>query len=234
VLVCACGLAAQTPVQGEQSNNGSAAGANRVATLPCIAQTTPAAGTAATAGRDAAPNCGTDNTLWVSIQPARRPAHYSASKKFAASSTTDNACIPGNATTDVVLTRIEVTGTQTTAGIVTLEVAKRSTAASGGTSANFTVVPDESAYGSANSTPVSYSGTGPTVGTLVGDLDNPQFAFLAAASTTPNDIYIADLLNRPVTLIGTTQSVCLNLGGAVTGGNISVKFRWDEVTHITP
>ena len=50
---------AQQPVTGQLSNNGQAAAANRIGTLPCIIQTDPANGSASTQGRDGAVNCGT-------------------------------------------------------------------------------------------------------------------------------------------------------------------------------
>lgn len=159
------------------------------------------------------------------------PASYSASASFAGSSTTDIACLPGNATNSVQVTEVRLSGIQTTAGIVAVEVAKRSTAGSGGTSAAMTATPDDSKYPAAISAPLSYTGTGPTVGTLVGDLDNVEVGILAAATASANDIYISpdSWRIKPVVLRGTGEKVCLNLGGALTGGTLKVTFRWYEV-----
>lgn len=163
-------------------------------------------------------------------QPSTKQTSYTASKNFAASSTTDNSCLPGNATNTVLVTELRVTGTQTTAGIVNVEIAKRSTAGSGGTSANMTVVPDDSNYAAGVSVPVSYTGTGPTVGTLVGDVDNVYIGFLAPATASPNDIIIESWYKKPLLLRGTGEKVCVNLGGALTGGNMSVTWKWIETT----
>jgi hypothetical protein len=220
---------------GTLSNNGAAAAGNRIGTLPGIAQTDYNNGTASTQGRDVAPNVGTDGLVWVASLPAMRPASYVASKKFAASSTTDNAVMPGNATNTVLLTAIKVTCTQTTAGNISVEILKRSTADSSGTSAAMTAVPDDSNYAAASSAPLSYTGTGPAAGTAVGDIDNAQIGCMAAATATPNDIYILNRRQKPIVLRGTAQQVAVNTGNAaISGGNLTVTFEWIETKTITP
>jgi hypothetical protein len=165
----------------------------------------------------------------VKVYPDTGSTSYHTSKKFAASSTTDNAVMPGNATNTVLLTKVTVTCTQTTAGILNLELVKRSAADTSGTSAAFTIVPDDSNYAAAVSAPLSYTGTGPTAGSAVGDLDNAQIGCLAAATAAANDIYVFKPA-KPIVLRGTAQQVAINLGGAVTGGNITVTFDWIETT----
>jgi len=219
---------------GTLANNGAAAATNRVATLPGVAQTSPANGTAYTQGRDAAPNVGTDGNLWASIQPALRPASFVASAKFAGSSTTDNAVLPGNASNTVLVTRVLVSCTQTTAGIVNLSVIKRSAADTSGTSASMTAVPDDSTFSAAVSAPLSYTGTGPSAGTAVGNVDTYQLGCNASATAGPNDIYILDRRLKPIVLRGTAQELAVNFGGAITGGNLTVTYEWEEVATITP
>jgi len=219
---------------GTLSSNGAAAATNRVGVLEGIAQTDYNNGTAATQGRDVAPNVGTDGLLWTANLPAMRPASYVASKKFAASSTTDVAVLPGNATNTVLVTRVLLSCTQTTAGNVNVEMIVRSTADTSGTSAAMTVVPDDSNYAAGSSAPLSYTGTGPTVGTAVGDVDNYQLGCMASGTATPNDIYVLNRRQKPIVLRGTAQQLAINLGGAVTGGNITVTFEWLEVKTITP
>lgn len=219
---------------GTQSNNGAAAAANRLPTLDCIVQTDPTNGSAYTQGNNAAPNCGTDGHLWATIQPALRPASYVASKSFAGSSTTDNAVLPGNASNTVLVTRVLVTCTQTTAGIVTLSVIKRSAADTSGTSSAFTVVPDDSTFASGVSAPLSYTGTGPTAGTAVGNVDTAQFGCNASTTAGPNDIYILDRRLKPIVLRGTAQQLALNFGGAITGGTLTVTYEYEEIKTITP
>jgi len=222
------------PEQGALGNNGAAASTNRVGVLPCVVQTDPANGSAYTQGRDAAPNCGTDGNLQVEIQPSLRPFSFVASKSFAGSSTTDNAVLPGNASNTVLVTRVIVSCTQTTAGIITLSVIKRSAADTSGTSGSMTAVPDDSTFSAAVSAPLSYTSTGPSVGTPVGNVDTYQLGCLAAATAAPNDIYVLDRRLKPIVLRGTAQQLAVNLGGAITGGNLTVTFEWEEIKTITP
>lgn len=224
-----------TPVKGSSSNNGAAAAADRVPTLPCIARTDYAGGTASTAGNNAAPDCGTDGLFHVAALPAMRPASYHANANFAASSTTDNSVLPGNASNTVLVTKVTVSCTQTTAGIVLMKVIKRSSADSGGTSASITAVPDDSNYTAAASAPLSYTSTGPTVGTAVGNVDTYYLGCLASGTATANDIYILNLRQKPIVLRGTAQQLAVNFNNAaLTGGNLNVTFEWIEVTTITP
>lgn len=119
-------------------DNGVAATTNRIGPALGIYQTSYLNGTAATQGRNAALEVFANGLLGVASLPALRPASYSASSAFACSSTTDNTVVPGNATNTILVTRVKVSCTQTTAGTVTLTLVKRSTADSGGTSAAMT------------------------------------------------------------------------------------------------
>lgn len=159
--------------------------------------------------------------------PDTTSVRFRASKKFAASSTTDNFVLPGNATNTVIMTRLTLTCTETTASIINVEVIKRSSADTGGTSATFTIPPTDSNFAAAVSAPLSYTGTGPTAGSSVGDLDNAQVG-CGTATNNFNDIYV--YLGGPVILRGTAQQVAINLGGAITGGNITVTVEWIETT----
>lgn len=164
--------------------------------------------------------------------PDTTTASYHTSKKYTLSSTTDIVVMPGNATNTVLVTKIVLTCTQTTAGTINVELIKRSTADTGGTSASMTAVPDDSNYVAAVSAPLTYTGTGPTVGTAVGDLDNAQVGCPATSVSGPNDIYVFPLGSnpKPIVLRGTAQQIAINLGGAVTGGTGTVTIYWDETT----
>jgi len=221
-------------VQGNLSNNGAAAGANRLGTLPGIAQTDYNNGTATTQGRDVGMNCGTDGLCWVASLPAIRPCSYVAAADFTLSSTTDIAVLPGNASNTVLVTGVQFSGIQTTAGILRVQVVKRSAADTGGTSAPMTVVPEDSNCAAGISAPLTYTGTGPTQGAAVGDVDDARIGLMAAATASPNDIYILNLQQKPIVLRGTAQQLAITLGGAVTGGTGDIKFRWIETKTITP
>ena len=228
------GTAGVQAVGGHLGDNGSAATTNRAPVLPCIYQTDYANGTAATQGRDGASECGTDGLTWTANLPAIRPASFHTSANFAASSTTDNFVFPGNASNTVLITSVKVSCTQTTAGIVLMKVIKRSAADTSGTSAAVTPVPDDSNYSAAVSAPLSYTGTGPTVGTAVGTVDEYYLGCLAAGTASPNDIYILNLRQKPIVLRGTAQQLAINFGGALTGGNLNVTVDHIETKTITP
>jgi hypothetical protein len=201
---------------------------------PGMTQTDPANGSAYSQGTQQMPNVGTDGNAWVAIQPALRPASFVASKSFAGSSTTDNAVLPGDASNTVLVTRVIVSCVQTTAGNIVLNIVKRSAADTSGTSSAMTAVPDDSTFSAAVSAPLSYTGTGPSVGAAVGNVDTYQLGCMATSTASPNDIYILDRRLKPIVLRGTAQQLAVNFGGAITGGNLTVTFEWEEVKTITP
>jgi len=236
-------------VTGAKADNGVAAGQDRLPTLPSIIQNTYENGTAATQGRNAALNSGTDGLLWTANLPSLRPADFHASSATqVAASATDIAEICGQATTATLLTRISVSCTQTTAGNVHLSILKRSNADQAGnnvgnTVSTMTVVSSNSNF-SANSTTATYVFTGtPTRGGLVGQLDSYNVGCMATATATPNDIYISPAWwrTKPIVLNGIKECVAVSLangvdgnGTTVTGGVFNINFDWAEVTAITP
>lgn len=223
-------------ILGTLGDNGNAATTNRLPILAGIARNDYAGGTAKTAGNNAAPDVGTDGLLHTASLPDLSLKRYRAASKFAASSTTDNWRISGNASNTVVVTKIALTCTQTTAGMVSVELKKESAAETGGTSASVTAVPLDSGKAAASSVVNSYTGTGPTVGANVGDIDDAQVGCMASGTAAPNDIYIAPTSpGAPVAVLrGVAEGLAINLGGAVTGGNITVTVEWEEVTTILP
>lgn len=221
-------------VVGNKSNNGAAAGSDRLPTLDCIARTDYSGGTATTAGNNAALDCGTDGLLHVASLPAIRPASFHWSASFAGSSTTLAAHIAGNASNTLLVTKITFSCTQTTAGILTVTVNKTSAASTGGTAATITAVPDDSNYSAAVSVAQSFTGTGPTVGTLVGQIDASKVGCMAPATASPNDIYVLNLRQKPIVLRGVAQTLEIGVGAATTGGNYTVTFEGMEITTITP
>lgn len=169
-------------------------------------------------------------TNWTQLQPS-----YSASKSFAASSTTDNAIISANsANPNIVIwvKRIKLTCNETTAGQISLSTIKRSSADSGGTSAVFTVVPDDSRYTASIATINSYTGTGPTAGGLIGNVDTWQGGCLASGTASAGDIYIYNRVGSPIPLryiASAAEGLAVQLGSQPAGGNITVTFEWLEL-----
>lgn len=228
------GTAGALGVGGHFADNGVAAATNRIPTLDCIYQTSYLNGTAATQGRNGAPSCGSDGLVWTANLPAMRPASYHASASIAGSSTTVMSALPGNASNTVLVTGIHFTCTQTTAGALTITVNKTSAAATGGTSAGMTEIPDDSGYAAASTAALTYTGTGPTAGTPVGQIDAQKVGCNAPATAGANDIYYLNLRQKPVVLRGTAQTLEIGAGGAVTGGNITITWDWIETATITP
>jgi hypothetical protein len=147
---------------------------------------------------------------------------------------TDVAIITGSATHTVYVTRIELSTTQTAAGVNNWFMIKRSTANTGGTSATPTLVPLDSNNPAATAVVRSYTANPTTLGTSVGNVrvtkvlsDSPTTAFPPP--------YVFDFTNSGlcsgVVLRGVAQSLCLNFNGvALPGGlNVTVNFEWVEL-----
>lgn len=236
-------LSGRQRMRGTNGDNDAAAGADRIAEIPGVYQTTGGNGTAGTQGRNAAMEIGTDGRAWTANLPARRPASYytstGATGVTVAASATDIAIITGNATTDVEVTKLKVSCTQTTAGVLasTFQVVRRSTADTAGTETNLTVGRDDTGTAA---TSIAAAGVGvytvnPTTGTLDSTVDTFPIGCMATGTPSPNDIYILNRTQKPIVLQGTAQQLAVNLNGkTVTGGIFYITWEWIEETHITP
>lgn len=176
----------------------------------------------------AIPLCAQQN---VSPVPATKPASYSASATVAsASSATDIAVLPGNASNTVLVYGVRVSCQETTAGQVAIYIIKRSTADTAGTSSSMTAVKQDSNYAAASSAPLTYTAN-PTAGTAVGNLDVQYIGCNASATAGPNDVYVSpsDWKMKPIILHGTSDQLAVNLNSTtVTGGSFTVTFDWIE------
>lgn len=224
---------------GTLSDNGATTATNRIGTLPATYQKAFLGGTAATKGNNAALSVSVVGNLFVSVMPDISTASYSASTNTytLATTTMDVTAICGNATNMVMVTGLRLTCTQTTAGIVPLTVAKRSSAYGGVTISTMTAVADDSNYVAYKSSAVFFSGAGPQNGTLVGYVDQAQLGCMAAATAAPNDIYISppEWRQKPIVLRGASECLGVNFQGAtMTGAKISPTWKWWEVNTITP
>jgi hypothetical protein len=155
---------------------------------------------------------------------------YSAAGNVtAAAAATDIAALFGNATTTVAITKIRVTGIQTTTGTVDVQVILRSTANSGGTSSNMSLSRHEQADSANSSTPITYTAN-PTPGTAVGTVRRFYLPVASAASGLSGEYTLEFGDNgKPIILAGTAQGLTINLNGAtVTGGVFNVVIEWYE------
>jgi hypothetical protein len=135
----------------------------------------------------------------------------------------------GSATTTVEITKIVVSGTQTTGGMVDLYIKKRSTANTGGTSTASTNVPMISTDAAATAVGAIYTAN-PTLGTDVGNIQIQSLPLSAATATTNN---VAEIkfgeTGKPVILSGVAQALAINLNGAtVTGGSLKITVEFTE------
>lgn len=136
----------------------------------------------------------------------------------------------GNGTTTVVITRIRVTGIQTTSGTPEMLLIKRSTASSGGTRVAATAIPLDASDSAASSVPGHYTAN-PTPGTAIGNLRREYVPIPAAASPLAVDGVEWEFGERTKGLVlsGTAQGIALNLNSVtLTGGALTIEVEWYE------
>jgi hypothetical protein len=172
---------------------------------------------------------------WVSEMPATAVNTFRAAKTalVPVASPTDIAVLSGNATNTVIPTKVTMQCTQTTAGIVTVQLLVRTTADSGGTSTGSpSSYPLDQQDVAAVSSLLTYTAN-PTVNDGTNRLiDSQLVASLGTAATTPEDSYIwTPSIGQSVVLRGTAQQLALNLNGTtMTGGSCNIMFQWMEIS----
>lgn len=160
----------------------------------------------------------------------RHKITYSLSFSVTAATTpTDIFQLVGSSTKSVMLQKINISGTQTTGGQVLVNISKRSTANTAGTSTASIMIPHDSADASATAVGSIYTAN-PTIGTPVGNIRTFSLPLGAITSTT-NNIVQLDFGERgkPIVLTGVAQAIAINLGGATTTG--AVINVWMEFTE---
>jgi hypothetical protein len=156
---------------------------------------------------------------------------YSASANVTvAASATDIAALFGNATTTVAITKIRITGIQTTTGTVDVLVIARTAANTGGTSGNMSLSRHEQADSANNSTPITYTANPSGLGTAAGTLRRFYLPVASATAGLSGEYTLEFGDNgKPLILSGTAQGVVINLNGStVTGGIFNISMEWYE------
>lgn len=232
-------LSTGAQVNGALADNGVAAATNRVGVVPSIYQTSYLNGTAATQGRNGALSQGTDGLLWTAQLPAIRPASFSASTNSItlAAGATHVACIQGNASNIVLVYGMRASCTQTTAGIITFNVMKSTTAFTGVWSTMTVIAHDTSVAVQVSSAVFFNNAVANTTMNTEYYLDVSALGCMATGTAAPNDVYISppSWRMKPIVLRGVAQSVCANFAKrTVTGGLLNVGFDWIETTTISP
>lgn len=163
-------------------------------------------------------------------QEKNLPTYRASANAAPAAACTDLAILPGNATNTVYVTKVTISGIQTTSGQVFIILQKRSTANTVGTSSAMTAVPLDSTDAAASSAPLIYTAN-PTTGSVLGNVDSGYVSVPAQISLSGVTPYTFNFGERGkgIKLSGTAQNLAVNLSGnTVTGGVIVVTFEWRE------
>lgn len=181
------------------------------------------------------------NTAWAAdpfdrVGPIHEATYSAGSTAVVPPATPTDICtITGSATKTVKVTRVEVSSTQTTAGINSWFLVKRSAANTGGTaSGTFTRVPHDSAQGAATATTLAYTANPAGLGALVGIVRVAHLLSPAPGGTTaPNQLWNfdgGDWFDKPIFLRGITEVLAINFNGAAlpTGLSVNCNFQWVE------
>jgi hypothetical protein len=175
---------------------------------------------------------GDQTTPIVTYMVDTAKATYSASAvSFSfANNGTDIFTITGSGTKTIRVTRIAVTGTQTTGAMRDVLLIKRSAANTGGTSATATAVPHDSTSAAATATVRSYTVNPSGLGTTVGTMRAEKF-FLNAATAVSGSL-IADFGPRyaqSIVLRGTGEVLAVNMNAVTsTGNSMTCTIEWTE------
>src|SRR5579864_666692 len=146
---------------------------------------------------------------------------------------TDIFLIQGSKTKVIRVLRIEVTGTQTTAGQVLLILIKRLIANTGGTASTYLNWPGhDSENPPATATVLQYSANPViTAGAFLFVRQNTTFipAALSVAATVPTVWTFGDRPGQAIVLRGVNEQLAINLNSVtITGGSFLVSVEWTE------
>jgi hypothetical protein len=159
---------------------------------------------------------------------------FAASGPFTPPATpTDLWIMNGSASKTIRIMSISFSGTQTTGGVNTFYLIRRSTANSAGTAVAATLIKADTNNSTATATAQHYTAN-PTPGATVGTMQTfRMFCPAAAGLASVNQELIgadAGLLDQPITLRGTAEGVSLNFNGVALPGGLSmvVNVIWME------
>lgn len=165
--------------------------------------------------------------LQTGSTPAKVATYSGSTAAFSPPATpTDMFVMEGSATKTIRILRIELCGTQTTAGINRFNLIKHSTANAGGTTVATTLNKMDSLNAAATATAKHYTANG-TPGTSAGTLSSVLILTPAPADAlTP--IYVWDFSGinyQPIVLRGVAQGVAINFGGAALPAGLSLSVN---------
>jgi hypothetical protein len=130
----------------------------------------------------------------------------------------------------VRLTRVQISGTATTATTLDVTLVRRSTADSAGTSTSPAIVAHDSASGAASSTIKAYT-VAPTAGTLVGLICAAKLLLAVPAASGGSVPVTWEFGERPAqapVLRAALQSLAVTISAIPTGGSLNVSMEFTE------
>lgn len=150
-----------------------------------------------------------------------------------AASATDILTITGKSGRMVTINQIQISGIATAATAIPISIVKRSTANTGGTSSPVAAVPVDSGTNTqAFASVAAYTANPSGLGTAVGSVNAARMILStpsASVGTAPVVVNFERLYMRAPTLRDSTESLCINYGGATASGNsIDISISWTE------
>jgi len=169
----------------------------------------------------------------TNVPPAKASFMAAISGATPAASATDIFTIVGKPGRAITINQIQISGIATAAAAIPISIVKRSTANSGGTSANVTAVPMDSLNLSSAAAVVSaYSVNPASLGTAVGTVSTARMILSTASAsvgTSPIVFAFERMYMKAPTLRDSTESLCINYGGATAAGNsLDIAISWTE------
>lgn len=145
---------------------------------------------------------------------------------------TDMVIIYGSPTRTIRVTRVAISCTQTTAGINTFHLVKRSAVNTGGTAAAAPLVPHDSTNPAATAVVYYYTANAAALGATPGNIRSTKICTPAPASLfQPDFVWDFDTLSKQrIVLRGAAEGLALNFAGAAlpTGLNVNCSISWTE------
>lgn len=167
---------------------------------------------------------------WVTTPKVISTYSASAVAVVPAAAATDVFTIIGSASKTVRIRRISASVT-TTAGsglALTVQLIKRSTANTGGTSTTPTVVPYDSTNAAATAVVRNYTAN-PTLGTAVGTVVSRRARAATTGTEVPEAVWIFGGDTQPIVLNGVAQQLSINFNGAtITAPVACFTVEWTE------
>lgn len=167
------------------------------------------------------------------VTHAEDPTYAACSGPFAAAATpTDVFTITGSASRIIIVRKIVVTATQTTAGYVRMSIVKRSADNTAGTSTAATKVPYDSNYAGATNTVRHYTVNPTSLGAVIGSVcDDKIFVPVTTVVANPPQVWNFTEDDSPgIRLRGVAEILALNLNAiTISGNSFNVRVEWGEV-----